>query len=193
MVHQKLVARRDRDTPDTPRLVSGGSNHLHSPIGRTRPAESYIASNFNVAAEHGEIPNWLITPEFSTATAGTVTFWIRGDNFPGYQDQIAIGFSNGSDDTTAFTMRDPQVVEVGAWNKITVPFSAGAPGSIGRFAIEHVGSQDLANYIGVDTLSIDTEVSAVPEPSTWAMMLLGFAGVGFMAYRRKSKPALMAV
>jgi outer membrane lipase/esterase len=27
---------------------------------------------------------------------------------------------------------------------------------------------------------------AVPEPSTWAMMLLGFAGLGFMAYRRKS-------
>jgi hypothetical protein len=26
----------------------------------------------------------------------------------------------------------------------------------------------------------------VPEPSTWAMMLLGFSGVGFMAYRRKS-------
>jgi outer membrane lipase/esterase len=33
---------------------------------------------------------------------------------------------------------------------------------------------------------------SVPEPSTWAMMILGFAGVGFMAYRRKSKPALMA-
>ena len=26
--------------------------------------------------------------------------------------------------------------------------------------------------------------SDVPEPSTWAMMILGFAGVGFMAYRR---------
>jgi hypothetical protein len=36
-------------------------------------------------------------------------------------------------------------------------------------------------------------VGAVPEPSTWAMMILGFAGVGFMAYRRKSRPALMAV
>jgi PEP-CTERM motif len=35
-------------------------------------------------------------------------------------------------------------------------------------------------------------VAAVPEPSTWAMMILGFAGVGFMAYRRKSKLALMA-
>jgi len=36
------------------------------------------------------------------------------------------------------------------------------------------------------------QVSGVPEPSTWAMMLLGFAGIGFMAYRRKSKPALLA-
>ena len=26
----------------------------------------------------------------------------------------------------------------------------------------------------------------VPEPSTWAMMILGFAGVGFMAYRRRN-------
>jgi hypothetical protein len=33
--------------------------------------------------------------------------------------------------------------------------------------------------------------SGVPEPSTWAMLLLGFAGVGFMAYRRKSKTALL--
>jgi hypothetical protein len=27
----------------------------------------------------------------------------------------------------------------------------------------------------------------VPEPSTWAMMILGFFGVGFMAYRREPK------
>jgi len=27
--------------------------------------------------------------------------------------------------------------------------------------------------------------SGVPEPSTWAMMILGFAGLSFMAYRRK--------
>jgi PEP-CTERM motif len=35
-------------------------------------------------------------------------------------------------------------------------------------------------------------VAAVPEPATWAMMILGFAGVGFMAYRRKSKRAVAA-
>ena len=30
---------------------------------------------------------------------------------------------------------------------------------------------------------------AVPEPSTWAMMLLGFAGLGFIGYRRARRAA----
>jgi hypothetical protein len=38
----------------------------------------------------------------------------------------------------------------------------------------------------------EASVGGVPETSTWAMMILGFAGVGFMAYRRKTKQALMA-
>jgi choice-of-anchor C domain-containing protein len=33
-------------------------------------------------------------------------------------------------------------------------------------------------------------VTAIPEASTWAMMLLGFLGVGFVAYRRKSNVPL---
>jgi hypothetical protein len=55
-----------------------------------------------------------------------------------------------------------------------------------------------ADYYGnridkIDVLSDGGSIltGGVPEPSTWAMMILGFAGVGFMAYRRKSKPALM--
>ena len=32
--------------------------------------------------------------------------------------------------------------------------------------------------------------ASIPEPSTWAMMLLGFLGVGFLAYRRKNQLAL---
>ncbi|MBC9876369.1 PEP-CTERM sorting domain-containing protein [Bradyrhizobium sp. INPA01-394B] len=32
--------------------------------------------------------------------------------------------------------------------------------------------------------------SAVPEPSTWAMMLLGFCGLGWLSVRRKARPAL---
>ncbi len=33
----------------------------------------------------------------------------------------------------------------------------------------------------------DSVITAVPEASTWAMMILGFMGVGFMAYRRKNR------
>jgi PEP-CTERM motif len=40
-------------------------------------------------------------------------------------------------------------------------------------------------------LAITGAVSAVPEPSTWAMMLIGFAGLGFVAYRRTKKSAAM--
>lgn len=31
-------------------------------------------------------------------------------------------------------------------------------------------------------------MAAVPEPASWAMMLLGFAGIGFVARRRRIKP-----
>ncbi len=33
---------------------------------------------------------------------------------------------------------------------------------------------------------------AVPEPSTWAMMILGFAGVGYMTYRRRKQSLRLA-
>lgn len=32
--------------------------------------------------------------------------------------------------------------------------------------------------------------AAAPEPSTWAMMILGFLGIGFMAYRRKNQTVM---
>jgi hypothetical protein len=48
------------------------------------------------------------------------------------------------------------------------------------------------NQFAIGELVVNgSPIAAVPEPSTWAMMILGFAGVGFMAYRRKSMPALM--
>jgi hypothetical protein len=51
---------------------------------------------------------------------------------------------------------------------------------------------DTADFSFSGTVTSFSISAAVPEPSTWAMMILGFAGIGFMAYRRKSKPALMA-
>jgi hypothetical protein len=45
---------------------------------------------------------------------------------------------------------------------------------------------------GVDVHGTMT-VAAVPEPATWAVMVLGFGGVGFLAYRRKSRPPFRLV
>ena len=49
------------------------------------------------------------------------------------------------------------------------------------FNINAVAGETLTGWNG----SIVTISAAVPEPSTWAMMILGFIGVGFMAHRRK--------
>jgi hypothetical protein len=35
-------------------------------------------------------------------------------------------------------------------------------------------------------------LTAVPEPSTWAMLLLGFAGLGLVAVRRRRTPLAAA-
>jgi hypothetical protein len=34
-------------------------------------------------------------------------------------------------------------------------------------------------------LDVTTRTTVIPEPSTWALMLLGFAGLGFAGYRRQ--------
>jgi hypothetical protein len=44
------------------------------------------------------------------------------------------------------------------------------------------------NPSGVGLGSFGAVIAPVPEPGTWAMMILGFAGIGFMTYRRTSKP-----
>jgi hypothetical protein len=44
----------------------------------------------------------------------------------------------------------------------------------------------------IDTVRAQFAVGAVPEPSTWAMMILGFSGVGYMTYRRRKVAALAA-
>ena len=57
-----------------------------------------------------------------------------------------------------------------------------------------LGSFNLSNpFFGQNDVLTISAVAAVPEPSTWAMMILGFAGVGFVAYRRNGKRALVTV
>ena len=47
------------------------------------------------------------------------------------------------------------------------------------------GINDAGQAVGYSYTPLTPPVT-VPEPSTWAMMLLGFAGLGFAGYRRAS-------
>lgn len=47
-------------------------------------------------------------------------------------------------------------------------------------------------YIGLTDLTIGS-ITAVPEPSTWGMVLLGFAGLGFVGYRRSRRSEISFV
>jgi hypothetical protein len=61
-------------------------------------------------------------------------------------------------------------------------YPSGSPGGIANSVSDPNGN-------GCCQAAFTSVVVGVPEPATWAMMILGFVGVGFMAYRRKAKPA----
>jgi hypothetical protein len=86
----------------------------------------------------------------------------------------------------------------GAPGKTAAPLHFTIAGiTTGNFEANSLGYIFAADVLGPDgrstgSIGASTLVSGVPEPSTWAMMILGFAGVGFMAYRRRKVPALAA-
>jgi PEP-CTERM motif len=67
----------------------------------------------------------------------------------------------------------------GYWN-----LWSSAPGDYSLYESNAAGDYPVA----IDGGSLDP--TAVPEPSTWAMMLMGLAGVGFAAYRRRRNDRL---
>ena len=110
---------------------------------------------------------------------GTGSFYFLPDG----SDNAAYNFRYGNSTSTFDPITGPFVVGTNTLHFIvnnTLHGIFGGPTSGNHSAVFFEG-----------TVSFDT-VSAVPEPSTWAMMLLGFAGVGFMAHRWKSRPASSA-
>jgi hypothetical protein len=75
-----------------------------------------------------------------------------------------------------------------------ISFETAAGQSVNIFSFFSQGSPPTGNAygelaspggFGVGTLTL----TAVPEASTWAMMLIGFAGVGMAGYRASQKRA----
>jgi hypothetical protein len=75
---------------------------------------------------------------------------------------------------------------------ITVPFTYTVDPStdilIASFQLGTVAEADAYGYLRPTTLT----VSIIPEASTWAMMLIGFAGLGLAGYRRARRSAGLA-
>jgi hypothetical protein len=81
---------------------------------------------------------------------------------------------------------------VGLWQQFFATFTTGAGQTSAVFSIVDQNTEASGNDFALDFITLSTDPAGgttvtpgVPEPSTWAMMIFGFFGVGFMAYRRR--------
>ena len=127
---------------------------------------------------------------FASSTASASVVFINGNNpQPGEQNVLFItgtgttvsGLTNMSGTLGTFTDNFP-----------------GGPGenfvtilAQGNETISSVAFTSSAGFGTFDQPRISGIASAVPEPSTWAMMLLGFAGLGF-AFRHSRRKVSFA-
>jgi hypothetical protein len=63
---------------------------------------------------------------------------------------------------------------------------------LGAFATATFTSTACAFEFSLVTPTID-QTGGSPEPSTWAMMIIGFAGLGYAAFRRNTNGRALAI
>ena len=93
-------------------------------------------------------------------TNGNVFFSFSGGDSDGQVTSLYDIGQNGSNFFNAFD---------GTFSSVTMTFTDGA----------------TVSDVGQFRLNVAPAVAAVPEPATWAMMILGFAAIGFSVRRRK--------
>jgi hypothetical protein len=113
------------------------------------------------------------------------TFTLNSAYFTGayYNQNVTVKAYNGDTlvDTVTFAVSDTSpTLETFNWAGITTVNWKGS-------STVHYQSQ-----IVVDNLTVNQSVNAVPETSTWAMMLAGFAGLGVLGWRRNKAATFAA-
>lgn len=131
----------------------------------------------------------------SASTLGANNFTTAGEGFPtgGSMNSdpfytLTLMFANGAQITgqyvgSVFTGGTSSAV--GGFNYTLTGFGWDRSPADNVSAYRAVSGGDPADYTGQFAYSV-AAVAAVPEPATWAMMLLGFGGIGF-AMRRRSQ------
>jgi hypothetical protein len=147
-----------------------------------------FVSNVNVSTANGAaainaistpITSLTITPQDGTAFN---LFSFRGALNGNQNENIFVTVTDQHDTNFQFLITDN-----GNFTRI------GVEGILGETIKQIVITGQGFDYFKQLGFGYEPSVAAVPEASTWAMMILGFAGVGFTAYRRKRQTALRLV
>ncbi|MCV2366081.1 choice-of-anchor J domain-containing protein [Paucibacter sp. DJ1R-11] len=144
-------------------------------------AGSYAAATYaSTTTLNGSISNWLISPELILGGAGSLSFFARTGATEGFSDTVKVYFNAGADAATAsFTnLLGTVTLSTSGWTQYTIALPNAATG---RIAFEYaVGDAATANLAAIDSVS----VSAVPEPTSFALMGLGVLGLAFLRRRQ---------
>jgi hypothetical protein len=71
--------------------------------------------------------------------------------------------------------------------------NSGAYTSVGPLTMSMSAAYTLKAGGELLNRGFNESLTVVPEPSTWAMMVIGFMGLGYAAFRRNSKPRAISV
>lgn len=129
----------------------------------------------------------------SASTLGANNFTTAGEGFPtgGSMNSdpfytLTLLFANGAQVTGQYVgsvFTGGTTSTVGGFNYSLTGFGWDRSPSDNVSAFRSVSGGDPADYTGQFAYSV---TAAVPEPATWAMMLIGFGGIGF-GMRRRAK------
>lgn len=106
-----------------------------------------------------------------------------GNSDPNFTFRISL---DGGDPTDLATLTIP-ANQAGQWFGLSTNFNSGSATSI-LLTLVNANTTAAGNDFAIDDISLSTRsiVNAVPEPSTWALLILGFGAVG-SAMRRKTQ------
>ncbi len=106
-------------------------------------------------------------------------FLFNGANVPlGGSDPV----SGANFQFTSATLTGPAALAAPYFNGLAHGDWGNAPGSLGDNVLPWAGQPGAQDYS--ESLVVRSAAD-VPEPATWLMMLIGFAGLGYTASRRK--------